>query len=103
MICPVHRNPRVRWAALRILGGHGRILLIEPIEADEMHNLISRCYLVLTDSGGLQEEAPTLGKPVLVLRNETERPKAVEMGVKGHDLYLENVTRFMFEVKELRQ
>ena len=54
--------------------------LIDPLPADEMHNLMARCYLVLTDSGGLQEEAPALGKPVLVLRRETERPEAVEAG-----------------------
>jgi UDP-N-acetylglucosamine 2-epimerase len=54
--------------------------LIDPLPADEMHNLMARCYLVLTDSGGLQEEAPALGKPVLVLRRETERPEAVRAG-----------------------
>ena len=94
-IYPVHKNPAVSETARRILGGRERITLIDPIEADDMHNLISRCYMVLTDSGGLQEEAPALGKPVLVLRTETERPEAVEMGtvkvvgVKEADIFRE--------------
>ena len=67
-----------RW--IRYLRGAPRVHLIDPLPADEMHNLMARCYLVLTDSGGLQEEAPALGKPVLVLRRETERPEAVEAG-----------------------
>ncbi len=79
-IYPVHKNPKVQAPAREILGGHPRILLIDPIEVDDMHNLISRCFFVMTDSGGLQEEAPALGKPVLVLRTETERPEAVEAG-----------------------
>jgi UDP-N-acetylglucosamine 2-epimerase (non-hydrolysing) len=80
-VYPVHRNPLVSGPAQDILGDHPRVHLIDPIDAEDMHNLISRCYLVLTDSGGLQEEAPTLGKPVIVLRTETERPEAVEAGV----------------------
>ena len=70
----------VREAAGKYLGGHDRIHLIDPLSADEMHNLMARAYLVMTDSGGLQEEAPALGRPVLVLRRETERPEAVEAG-----------------------
>lgn len=80
VVYPVHLNPAVREVAFDILGGHDRIKLIDPVNADELHNAIKRGYLVLTDSGGLQEEAPSLGKPVLVLRNETERPEAVEAG-----------------------
>jgi UDP-N-acetylglucosamine 2-epimerase len=80
IIYPVHLNPAVREAASRILGNHGRIHLIDPINVQEMHNLMARSYLVMTDSGGLQEEAPSLGKPVLVLRNETERPEAIKAG-----------------------
>ena len=57
-----------------------RIHLLDPLDVDEMHNLMDRCFMVLTDSGGLQEEAPSLGKPVLVLRTETERPEAIEFG-----------------------
>ena len=70
----------VREAVDQYLRGAPRVHLIDPLPADEMHNLMDRCYLVLTDSGGLQEEAPALGKPVLVLRRETERPEAVTAG-----------------------
>ena len=69
-----------REAAHQYLDGHPRIHLIAPLAVDEMHNLMARCHLVMTDSGGLQEEAPALGKPVLVLRRETERPEAVAAG-----------------------
>lgn len=80
VIYPMHLNPKVREPATRILGGLERVYLIDPLEVCDMHNLIDRCYMVMTDSGGLQEEAPALGKPVLVLRRETERPEAVEYG-----------------------
>ncbi|MBR5152740.1 MAG: UDP-N-acetylglucosamine 2-epimerase (non-hydrolyzing) [Clostridia bacterium] len=80
VVYPVHMNPAVREVAQEILGDLERVKLIEPVNADELHNAINRGYLVLTDSGGLQEEAPSLGKPVLVLRNETERPEAVDAG-----------------------
>ena len=73
-------QPVVRDAVDKYLRGAPRVHLIDPLPADEMHNLMARCYLVLTDSGGLQEEAPALGKPVLVLRRETERPEAVAAG-----------------------
>ena len=81
LIYPVHKNPAVREPAYEILGNHPRIRLIEPIGVDDMHNLFNKCFMILTDSGGIQEEAPALGKPVLVLRTETERPEAVETGV----------------------
>ncbi len=80
LVYPVHLSPVVRQAAERYLSGHERIHLIDPLDVEEMHNLMARCYLVMTDSGGLQEEAPALGKPVLVLRRETERPEAVAAG-----------------------
>ena len=80
LVYPVHLSPVVRQAAEQYLSGHERIHLIEPLDVEEMHNLMARCYLVMTDSGGLQEEAPALGKPVLVLRRETERPEAVAAG-----------------------
>jgi len=80
IIYPVHLNPVVREPATRILGNNSRIHLIEPLNVQDMHNLMARSYLIMTDSGGLQEEAPSLGKPVLVLRNETERPEAVKAG-----------------------
>ena len=79
-VYPVHLSPYVRETAEKFLGGNDRIHLIAPLAVDEMHNLMARCYLVMTDSGGLQEEAPGLGKPVLVLRRETERPEAIEAG-----------------------
>ena len=80
LIYPVHLSPVVQEAAHRHLDGLANVHLIQPLAVDEMHNLMARSYLVMTDSGGLQEEAPALGKPVLVLRQETERPEAVEAG-----------------------
>ena len=80
LVYPVHLSPVVREAVDKYLRGAPRAHLIDPLPADEMHNLMARCYLVLTDSGGLQEEAPALGKPVLVMRRETERPEAVAAG-----------------------
>lgn len=80
LVYPVHLSPVVQEAAAQYLSGHPRIHLIPPLDAEEMHNLMARCYLVMTDSGGLQEEAPALGKPVLVLRQETERPEAIAAG-----------------------
>jgi len=80
VVFPVHMNPVVREPAYRLLGNHPRVKLVEPLEYADFANLINRSYLVLSDSGGLQEEAPSLGKPVLVLRDTTERPEAVEAG-----------------------
>lgn len=79
-VYPVHLSPYVRETAERFLGECANVHLIAPLAVDEMHNLMARCYLIMTDSGGLQEEAPSLGKPVLVLRHETERPEAIEAG-----------------------
>jgi len=80
LVYPVHLSPVVRETVAAFLEGTPRVHLIDPLPADEMHNLMARCYLVLTDSGGLQEEAPAMGKPVLVMRHETERPEAVTAG-----------------------
>jgi UDP-N-acetylglucosamine 2-epimerase (non-hydrolysing)/UDP-GlcNAc:undecaprenyl-phosphate GlcNAc-1-phosphate transferase len=80
VIYTVHLNPAVRETAFRILGQNPRVRLIDPLDVQDMHNLMARSYMVMTDSGGLQEEAPSLGKPVLVLRRETERPEAVAAG-----------------------
>lgn len=80
IVFPLHLNPKVRSLARPILEGHERIHLIEPLEYEPFANLMARAHLVLTDSGGIQEEAPALGKPVLVLRTETERPEAVAAG-----------------------
>ena len=80
VVYPVHLNPAVRETAFGILGGMDRVHLIDPIDVTELHNAIDRSYMVMTDSGGIQEEAPALAKPVLVMRKETERPEAVTAG-----------------------
>lgn len=80
IVYPVHLNPQIQEPAQRLLGNEQRIYLIEPVEYDVMAHLMKASYLVLTDSGGIQEEAPSLGKPVLVMRTETERPEAIEAG-----------------------
>ena len=93
VVYPVHMNPAVRGVANEILGDTQRVYLTQPLDVEDMHNLMYRSYLVMTDSGGLQEEAPACGVPVLVLRTETERPEAVEagtvrvVGVEEEDIY----------------
>ena len=79
-IYPIHMNPRVRELAGRYLGGDDRIRIIEPLDVINFHNFMARCHLILTDSGGIQEEAPSLGKPVLVMRDTTERPEGIAAG-----------------------
>ena len=79
-IYPIHMNPVVRRAADEELGGCDRIHIIEPLEVLDFHNFLARSYMILTDSGGIQEEAPSLGKPVLVLRDTTERPEGIKAG-----------------------
>jgi len=80
VIYPVHMNPAIREAAKTILGDVERVRIIEPLDVVDFHNFLARSYLILTDSGGIQEEAPSLGKPVLVLRDTTERPEGVSAG-----------------------
>lgn len=80
LLLPMHRNPIVREPLQRELGLHPRVFLTEPLDYAQLVGAIQRCYLLLTDSGGLQEEAPSLGKPVLVLRDTTERPEAIAAG-----------------------
>lgn len=80
VIYPVHMNPVVRDMARECFGSHERIHLIEPLDVLDFHNLMARAYLIMTDSGGIQEEAPALGKPVLVMRDTTERPEGVKAG-----------------------
>lgn len=80
VIYPIHMNPAVRSIATEVLGGDERIHIIEPLDVLDFHNFMERSYLILTDSGGIQEEAPALGKPVLVMRDTTERPEGVEAG-----------------------
>ena len=79
-IYPIHMNPAVREAAHEELDGCDRIRIIEPLDVLDFHNFLARCYLILTDSGGIQEEAPSLGKPVLVMRDTTERPEGIKAG-----------------------
>lgn len=79
-IYPIHLNPAVRKVADEILSGCDRIRIIEPLDVLDFHNFLSRSYLILTDSGGIQEEAPSLGKPVLVMRDTTERPEGIKAG-----------------------
>lgn len=80
VVYPIHMNPTVREAASDILGNNDRIRIIEPLEVLDFHNFLSKAYLILTDSGGIQEEAPSLGKPVLVMRDTTERPEGITAG-----------------------
>lgn len=79
-IYPIHMNPAVRETADEILGGDERIRIIEPLDVLDFHNFLAHSYLILTDSGGIQEEAPSLGKPVLVMRDTTERPEGIQAG-----------------------
>lgn len=93
VVYPVHLNPAVRESVYEILGNSVNVILTEPLDVLDMHNLMDRSYMVMTDSGGLQEEAPACGKPVLVMRTETERPEAVEagtvkiVGIEEDDIY----------------
>ena len=80
VVYPIHKNPIVREIADEIFRGNDRVKLIEPLEVFDFHNFQNKSYIILTDSGGIQEEAPSLGKPVLVLRDTTERPEGVEAG-----------------------
>ena len=104
LVYPVHLSPIVRENAQKFLAGTPRVHLIDPLSADEMHNLMARCYMVMTDSGGLQEEAPALGKPVLVMRKETERPEAVAAGtVKLCGVEYDDVLRMGNELLRSRE
>jgi len=80
VIYPIHMNPVVRETAAEVFGDNDRIRIIEPVSVLDFHNFLSRSYLILTDSGGIQEEAPSLGKPVLVMRDTTERPEGIKAG-----------------------
>jgi len=99
IVYPVHPAPAVRKTAERILGDVPRVRLTEPLDAVSMHRLLAKSYMVMTDSGGLQEEAPALGKPVLVLRRETERPEAIAAGtVKLAGVEREDIERMAAEL-----
>lgn len=99
VVFPIHKNPEIRKNVDKILKNRKRVLLIDTLDYKDMVNLMCKSYIILTDSGGIQEEAPSLGKPVLVLRNETERPEAVEAGVVK--LVGTNSKKIFNEVKEL--
>lgn len=80
VVYPIHMNPKVREVANDVLADCEKVRLIEPLEVSDFHNFIAKSHLILTDSGGIQEEAPSLGKPVLVLRDTTERPEGIDAG-----------------------
>lgn len=80
VLYPIHLNPKVREVAHEVFDGCNKVKLIEPLEVFDFHNFINKCYMIMSDSGGVQEEAPSLGKPVLVLRDTTERPEGIEAG-----------------------
>jgi UDP-N-acetylglucosamine 2-epimerase (non-hydrolysing) len=108
VVYPVHMNPNVREPVYRILNGHERLHLIEPLPYEPFAHLMKHAYLVLTDSGGIQEEAPALGKPVLVMRRETERPEAVEAGtvkIVGTDSerIIAETERLLYDADEYRR
>ena len=101
VVYPVHLSPVVQECARRNLGDLKRVHLIEPLDVNEMHNLMARSYMIMTDSGGLQEEAPAMGKPVLVLRKETERPEAIAAGtVKLAGVDKDEIIRLASELLE---
>ena len=101
VVYPVHLSPVVQECARRNLGDLDRVHLIEPLDVNEMHNLMARSYMIMTDSGGLQEEAPAMGKPVLVLRKETERPEAIAAGtVKLAGVDKDEIIRLASELLE---
>lgn len=101
VVYPVHLSPVVRECVFSILSDHPRIHLIDPIDVEEMHNLMAKSFFVMTDSGGLQEEAPAMGKPVLVMRRETERPEAIKAGTaKLAGVQKEDIVRMASELLE---
>lgn len=104
VVYPIHLNPTIREMASKIFNGCDKIKLIEPLEVIDFHNIINKSYLILTDSGGIQEEAPSLGKPVLVLRDTTERPEGVTAGtlklVGTNELEIYEATKLLLDNKE---
>lgn len=108
IVFPVHKNPRVREVVEAELGGIERVVLIDPLEYEPFANLMNRATLILTDSGGVQEEAPSLGKPVLVLRDTTERPEAIESGTvklvgTSRDKIFETALKLLEDSEEYRK
>ena len=108
VVYPVHLNPNVRKPVFEILEGVQRVKLIEPLEYAPFASLMKEAYIILTDSGGVQEEAPALGKPVLVLRSTTERPEAVEYGTvklvgTNKDNIIQNVQKLLDDKNEYKK
>ena len=105
VIYPIHMNPKVREIANEIFENCSKVKLIEPLEVIDFHNFMNKSYLILTDSGGLQEEAPSLGKPVLVLRDTTERPEGIEAGtlklVGTNEYLIYKETKLLLTNKEI--
>ncbi len=105
VIYPIHMNPRVREVANEVFGDADRVKLIEPLEVFDFHNFQNKSYIILTDSGGIQEEAPSLGKPVLVLRDTTERPEGIKAGTlklvgTDEDVIYEETKKLLLDKKE---
>ena len=105
VIYPIHMNPKVREVAKEVFGDADRVKLIEPLEVFDFHNFQNKSYIILTDSGGIQEEAPSLGKPVLVLRDTTERPEGIEAGTlklvgTEEDVIYEETKKLLLDKKE---
>lgn len=99
VVYPIHMNPVIRDIAQEILQGHNRIRIIDPLEVIDFHNFMNKAYMILTDSGGIQEEAPSLGKPVLVLRDTTERPEGIKAGtLKLAGTQEDNIYKMMKEL-----
>ncbi len=108
VVYPVHLNPNIRKIANEVFQNEDRVKIIEPLEVFDFHNFINKSYIILTDSGGIQEEAPSLGKPVLVLRNTTERPEGIDagtlklVGTNENDIYNETNKLLNDEVEYLK-
>lgn len=108
VVFPIHLNPKVREIAQKFLGGNDRIHIIEPLDYEPFTNLMSKVHLVVTDSGGLQEEAPTLAKPVLVVREETERPEGIDSGTAklvgtSYDTLYKELDILLSDIDEYRE
>lgn len=108
VIYPIHKNPKVREVAQEIFGDNDRVKMIEPLEVFDFHNFQNKSYLILTDSGGIQEEAPSLGKPVLVLRDTTERPEGIKAGTlklvgTDEDTIYEETKRLLTDAEEYKK
>lgn len=108
IIFPVHKNPQVRVVVEEVLGGNPRVYLVEPMDYEPFVNLMNQAHVILTDSGGIQEEAPSLGKPVLVVRDTTERPEAVEAGTvslvgTAYDHVLAELRRLLTDEQAYRE